>query len=47
MTVATPSAGTARQGFRKDRGQVWRNYETHLAPLRAMLQPAYDEVLPV
>ncbi|GAB1596552.1 tetratricopeptide repeat-containing sulfotransferase family protein [Lysobacter claricitrinus] len=46
-TVATPSAGTARQGFRKDRGQVWRNYEQQLQPLRAMLQPAYDEVLPV
>ncbi|AXK71348.1 sulfotransferase family protein [Lysobacter sp. TY2-98] len=46
-TVATPSAGTARQGFRKDRGQVWRNYERHLGPLRASLQPAYDEILPV
>lgn len=45
-TVSTPSAGTARQGFRKDRGQVWRRYERHVAPLRAALQPAYDEILP-
>ncbi|GAB6195944.1 sulfotransferase family protein [Lysobacter xanthus] len=45
-TVATPSAGTARQGFRKDRGQVWRRYEQHLEPLRIALQPAYDEILP-
>lgn len=45
-TVATPSAGTARQGFRKDRGQVWRHYERHLEPLRRVLQPAYDEAIP-
>lgn len=46
-TVSTPSATTARQGFRKDRGQVWRNYEAHLGRLQARLAPAYDEVLPV
>ena len=46
-TVSTPSAGTARQGFRRDRGQVWRHYEAHLAPLRRALEPAYEETLPV
>jgi tetratricopeptide (TPR) repeat protein len=46
-TVSTPSAGTARQGFRRDRGQVWRNYEAFLEPLRVALEPAYEEVLPV
>lgn len=46
-TVATPSATTARQGFRKDRGQVWRRYERHLAVLQRELEPAYAESLPV
>jgi tetratricopeptide (TPR) repeat protein len=46
-TVSTPSAGTARQGFRRDRGQVWRNYEGFLEPLRVALEPAYEENLPV
>ena len=42
-TVSTPSATTARQGFRKDRGQVWRRYEPHLAALQRELEPAYRE----
>jgi len=46
-TVSTPSAGTARQGFKRDRGQVWRRYEQHLQPLRDALEPAYLEALPV
>jgi hypothetical protein len=46
-TVSTPSAGTARQGFRRDRGQVWRNYEPFLEPLRLALEPAYEESLPL
>lgn len=45
-TVSTPSATTARQGFRKDRGQVWKHYERHLAVLQRGLAPAYAEVLP-
>lgn len=44
-TVATPSATTARQGFRKDRGQVWRRYERHLGVLERELEPAYSEAL--
>lgn len=46
-TVSTPSATTAREGFRKDRGQVWRRYERHLGVLRRELEPAYSEALPV
>lgn len=42
-TVSTPSATVARQGIRKDRGQVWRRYESHLGELRAMLSPLYAD----
>ena len=35
--VATASAALARQGIRRDRGMVWRNYETQLGPLQAGL----------
>lgn len=35
--VATASAALARQGIRRDRGMVWRNYETYLGPLQAGL----------
>lgn len=35
--VATASAALARQGFRRDRGMVWRNYESHLDTLKAGL----------
>ncbi len=45
-TVSTPSATTARQGFRKDRGQVWRRYERHLEVLARELQPAYAGMSP-
>lgn len=41
--VATPSATLARQGFRRDRGQLWRHYEIYLEPLRRALQPAYED----
>lgn len=41
--VATPSATVARQGFRRDRGQVWRHYEAQLSTLQAALSPAYAE----
>lgn len=44
--VATPSATLARQGFRRDRGQLWRRYEAHLGPLWEALQPAYAEPVP-
>lgn len=37
--VATASAALARQGIRRDRGQIWRHYEAHLRPLREGLQP--------
>jgi len=37
--VATASAALARQGIRKDRGALWRNYEQHLGPLIKALQP--------
>lgn len=42
-TVSTPSATVARQGIRRDRGQVWKRYESHLAPLRATLEPLYAQ----
>lgn len=42
-TVATPSATTARQGFQRNRGQVWRHYERHLVPVRNALAAAYEE----
>jgi hypothetical protein len=35
--VATASAALARQGIRRDRGMVWRNYEAQLGPLQAGL----------
>lgn len=35
--VATASAALARQGIRRDRGMVWRNYEPYLGPLQAGL----------
>lgn len=41
-TVATPSAMTARQGFQRNRGQVWRHYEPHLQVLQRTLQPLYE-----
>lgn len=31
--VATASAALARQGIRKDRGELWRHYERHVGPL--------------
>lgn len=37
--VATASASLARQGIRRDRGQLWRHYEAHLQPLVQGLQP--------
>lgn len=37
--VATASAALARQGIRKDRGALWRNYEQHLGPLINALRP--------
>lgn len=37
--VATASAALARQGIRRDRGQVWRHYEAQLQPLVAGLKP--------
>jgi tetratricopeptide (TPR) repeat protein len=40
-TVATASAGVARQGIRRDRGQLWRAYEPHLQPLAQALAPLY------
>lgn len=46
-TVSTPSATAVHQGFQKNRGQVWRHYESRLSALREGLQPAYEEVLPV
>lgn len=39
--VATASATLARQGIRKDRGDLWRHYEGHLGPLIGALQPFY------
>lgn len=36
--VATASAALARQGIRKDRGQVWRHYERQVEPLIAGLR---------
>lgn len=39
--VATASASLARQGIRRDRGQLWRSYEKYLQPLRDALAPAY------
>ena len=43
--VATASAGLARLGIRKDRGQQWRPYEQHLQPLRNALAQLYPEGL--
>lgn len=40
--VATASAALAREGIRRDRGMVWRNYEARLAPLRAGLSSFYS-----
>lgn len=37
--VATASAALARQGIRKDRGEVWRSYESWLQPLLRGLAP--------
>jgi tetratricopeptide (TPR) repeat protein len=42
-SVATASAGLARQGIRKDRGAQWRPYEQYLQPLRDVLAPIYKE----
>ena len=39
--VATASAALARQGIRRDRGMVWRNYEAQLAPLKSGLSSLY------
>lgn len=39
--VATASASLARQGIRKDRGNLWRRYETQLEPMRQILRPLY------
>lgn len=39
--VATASASLARQGIRKDRGNLWRRYEARLEPMRRMLEPLY------
>ncbi len=39
--VATASAALARQGVRRDRGQVWKHYEAHLRPLAEALRPLY------
>ena len=41
-TIATPSATLVRQGFRRDRGQVWKPYAEHLKPLQAALAPLYS-----
>jgi len=38
--VSTASAAIARQGIRRDRGQLWRHYEAHLQPLLNGLRPA-------
>ena len=40
--VATASAALARQGIRRDRGMVWRNYEAQLVPLRTGLSSFYS-----
>lgn len=37
--VATASATLARQGIRKDRGELWRHYERHLGTLVSALKP--------
>lgn len=41
--VATASASTARKGILRDRGQLWRNYERHLRPMRRILEPLYAD----
>lgn len=39
--VATASAALARQGVRRDRGQVWKHYQAHLRPLAEGLRSLY------
>lgn len=41
--VATASAGLARDGIRRDRGEVWRHYEAQLQPLRNGLRPVLED----
>lgn len=40
--VATASATLARQGIRRDRGELWRHYERHLQPLVTALRPLHQ-----